>query len=254
MCRQTAPIDGARGGRPTEQGQRGGRRAGRTVTIVDPVIAPRRAQMLTQQLPRLRVDEPHVQVVPLHVDPLADPARRRAVEGGLDFDAAIEMHRAIAEAVVPKRLDGQRPQGGPFFGKHRGHLPLRRAMNARVGPVLVPAIQIGLGGLERLEAQALQRRPLRVADAGFDFPFPIGIADATRQRDDAVVREDVAIERIERRIVDVRREHALFEIIEHDRRPSCRRADERRARAARTRSARSSATSAAAPLSASAPA
>ena len=89
-------------------------------------------------------------------------------------------------------------------------------MNARVGPVLVPAIQIGLGGLEGLEAQALQRRPLRVADAGFDFAFPIGVADATRQRDGAVVREHVAIERIERRVVDVGREHALFEVIEHD--------------------------------------
>ena len=55
-----------------------------------------------------------------------------------------------------------------------------------------------------------------MADAGFDFAFAIGIADATRQRDDAVVREHVAIERIERGIVDVGREHALFEIVEDD--------------------------------------
>ena len=48
------------------------------------------------------------------------------------------------------------------------------------------------------------------------LPFAIGIADATRQRDDAVVREHVAIERIERRIVDVGREHALLEIVEDD--------------------------------------
>jgi hypothetical protein len=40
-------------------------------------------------------------------------------------------------------------------------------MNARVGPVLIPAIQIGLSGLEGFEAEPLQRRPLRVADAGF---------------------------------------------------------------------------------------
>ena len=50
----------------------------------------------------------------------------------------------------------------------------------------------------------------------FDFPFAIGIADATRQRDDTVVGQHVAIERIERRIVDVRREHAFFEIVEDD--------------------------------------
>ena len=55
-----------------------------------------------------------------------------------------------------------------------------------------------------------------MADAGFDFAFAIGIADATRQRDDAVVREHVAIERIERRVVDVGREHAFFEVVEDD--------------------------------------
>ena len=77
-----------------------------------------------------------------------------------------------------------------------------------------PAIQVRLRRLDRLEAQALQRRLLRVADAGFDFPFAIGIAHAARQRDDAVVGEDVAIERIERRIVDVRREHAFAQVVE----------------------------------------
>ena len=69
-----------------------------------------------------------------------------------------------------------------------------------------------------LEAQPAQRRLLRVADAGFDFALAIGIADAARQRDDAVVREHVAVERIERRIVDVGREDAFFEIVEDDRR------------------------------------
>ncbi len=53
-------------------------------------------------------------------------------------------------------------------------------------------------------------------DAGFDLPFPIGIADATRQGHDAVVREHVAEERIERGVVDVGREDALAEVVEHD--------------------------------------
>ena len=48
------------------------------------------------------------------------------------------------------------------------------------------------------------------------LPFPIGIADAARQRDDAVVREHVAIERIERGIVDVGREDAFAQIVEDD--------------------------------------
>ena len=77
-------------------------------------------------------------------------------------------------------------------------------MDPRVGPVRLPAIEVRLRGLERLEAEPFERRLLRMADPGLDFPFAIGIAHATRQRDDAVVRQDVAIERIERRIVDVR--------------------------------------------------
>jgi len=61
-----------------------------------------------------------------------------------------------------------------------------------------------------------------VADPGLDLAFPLVIADATREADDAVVREHVAVERIERRLVDVRGEHALFEVIEDDgpRRPA----------------------------------
>ena len=62
----------------------------------------------------------------------------------------------------------------------------------------------------------MQRGLLRVADPRFDFAFPIRIPDSARRRDDAVVGEDVAIKRIQRGIVDVGREYALFEIVEHD--------------------------------------
>ena len=88
-------------------------------------------------------------------------------------------------------------------------------MDARIGPARLPAIEIGLRRLERLEAQPLQGL-LRVAHAGFDFAFAIGIAHATRQRHDPVMGEHVAIERIERRIVDVGREDAFLQVIEHD--------------------------------------
>src|SRR5687767_13493117 len=136
-------------------------------------------------------------VVPLHLHTPTDPAGWRAGVRGLDFHAAIEMDGAFAEAVVAKRLERERPQGGPFLRKHRGDLALRGAMNARIGPVVFPAIEIGLRGLDRLEALALQRRLLRVTDGAFDFAFPIGIADAARQRDDAVMAQQVAIEWIQ---------------------------------------------------------
>ena len=42
------------------------------------------------------------------------------------------------------------------------------------------------------------------------------VTDATRYRDDAVVREHVAVQGIERGIVDVRRQDAFFEIVEDD--------------------------------------
>jgi hypothetical protein len=55
-----------------------------------------------------------------------------------------------------------------------------------------------------------------VPDASFDLALAVGIADATGQRDDAIVREHVAVQRIERGIVDVRGEDAFPEIVEDD--------------------------------------
>jgi hypothetical protein len=55
-----------------------------------------------------------------------------------------------------------------------------------------------------------------VPDARFDFAFAIGIADATRQRDDAIEREHIAAQRIERGIVDVRGEDPFLQIVEDD--------------------------------------
>jgi hypothetical protein len=74
-----------------------------------------------------------------------------------------------------------------------------------------------LGLRQCLEALAVERRLLRVADARFDFAFAIGIADAARQADDAVMREHVTVQRVERRLVDIGREHALLQIVEDDR-------------------------------------
>ena len=76
-------------------------------------------------------------------------------------------------------------------------------------------IQIGLRFFQAFEALPFERRLLRVADAGFHLAFPIRIADAARQGDRAVMCQHVAVERIQRRIVDIGREHAFAQVVEH---------------------------------------
>ncbi len=134
----------SRGGRAAEQRQGRGRCSRRLIADLDAMPATRGAQVLAQQVPRLGIDESDVQLIPLHVDVLSDPARRRAVIRGLDLHAAIEVHRADAKAIVPKRFERQRAERRSLLRKHRGDLAFRRAMDARVGPVFFPAIEIGL--------------------------------------------------------------------------------------------------------------
>ena len=147
------------------------------------------------------------------------------------------MHDALAVLVIAKRLQRQRQQRGFLFGKHGGHLPLGGAVDARVGPALFPVIEVGLGFFQTLEAQAFQRCFLRMTDAGFDFAFAIRISNAARHGDGAVVREHVAIERIERGIVDVGNEHAFASDCRARRRAWRRPAGERLVRATRPRCA-----------------
>jgi hypothetical protein len=85
-----------------------------------------------------------VAAVPPDLGAPADPARRRAIRGGLDFDTAVQVHGELAELVIAEELVRQRQQRGPLFGKHRRYLPLGGAMNARVGPALFPPVQVSL--------------------------------------------------------------------------------------------------------------
>src|SRR5258708_15535265 len=70
-------------------------------------------------------------------------------------------------------------------------------------------------------SRVLKRFPLSgvffgVSDGGLDFSFSIWIFDPARQGHCTVVGEDVAIEWIQRGIVDVGDEHAFAQVIEHD--------------------------------------
>src|ERR1700728_84217 len=88
-------------------------------------------------------------------------------------------------------------------------------MNACVGPVRFPAIQVGLRVLQALEALAFERRPLCVANTRFYFAFAIRVLHSAWKRCDAVVLQHVTVQRIERGLINVGREHAFAEIIEH---------------------------------------
>ena len=77
-----------------------------------------------------------------------------------------------------ERLTRQRRQRGLLFGEHRGNLPLDCAMDARVGPVGFPAIQIRLGLFEPLEAPSFKRRVFGAANAALHFPLAIRIGNS----------------------------------------------------------------------------
>src|SRR5690606_30260621 len=172
-------------------------------------------EILAEKLAAL-VQEAHASAVPLDVDHATDPAGRRVVVRGIDLDTAVEVHDAAAVLVIAKSLERKRLQVRPFLGKHRRDLALGGAVDARVSPALLPAVEVRLCVGEALEAKSLERRVLRVADAALDFAFAVSVAHTARQRDGAMVGEHVAVKRIESRVVDVGLEHALLEVVEHD--------------------------------------
>ncbi len=55
-----------------------------------------------------------------------------------------------------------------------------------------------------------------MADRGLDLPLPIGIPPPTRQGDGLVVREHVAVQRVQDRVVDIRGEHAFAQVVDDD--------------------------------------
>src|SRR5579885_1884217 len=153
--------------------------------------------------------------VPLHLNMPSDPAWRRAVVGRLDFDAAIQVHGSLAVLVIAERFYRQRKQCGPLFGEHRRDLPLGGSMNAGVGPALLPAVQISLCVFQALEALSFEWSLLCMSDTGLDFAFPIRVLHSARKGCDTVVLQHVTVQRIERGLINVWREHALAQIIEH---------------------------------------
>src|SRR5437868_10751760 len=100
--------------------------------------------MLAQQPASERVEQSDLRCIPLHLNAPSDPARRRAVVSGFDFDTAIQVHRALAVLVITKRFEWQRKQRRAFFGEYYGYLALGSAVNTRVGPPLFPPVEMSL--------------------------------------------------------------------------------------------------------------
>jgi hypothetical protein len=161
--------------------------------VSNAIPAARGPQVLAQQLSRVGIEQPHVVVIPLHLDSPADPARRRAVISGLDFDTAVQVHRAFAVLVIAESLDRRWEQRRTLFSEHCRNLPFRGAMDARVGPALFPAVQIDLRLVQALEAQPFQGCLLCVPDTGFDLTLAIRVLHPAGQSHGAIVLQHVTI-------------------------------------------------------------
>src|SRR5215216_4521627 len=89
-------------------------------------------------------------------------------------------HDALPVFIKAEGLEWEWQQVWSFFGKHRRHLSFGGAVNAGVGLVCLPTIEISLRGCQTLEALAFEWCLLRMAHASFNFAFTIRIFDATR--------------------------------------------------------------------------
>ena len=114
------------------------------VLIGDAMPAPFLAAVLTQELPRARIQHPHHVAVPLHFYAAADPAWRRTVVRGIDFNAAIQVHAPVAKLIQAKRLQRQWQQRGLLFAEHGCYLALGGGMDAQMSGLhlTLPACQL----------------------------------------------------------------------------------------------------------------
>ncbi len=224
---------GARAGGLREQRQRGGRGARRPILGVDRVVPGRLAAVLAEERARRGIEEADMDAVPLDRDVAAEPARaagrsrrtrpRRSRRDGpcaCRTGSSETARPAAAGAPAAPRRTWRRP--GAWWCRGCGCRPSARPSGrGRLAP----------------PSSVSKRRPLSApcvwAIADSTFPFRSGSAHPTGQRDGAVVREHVAIERVQGGIVDVRRQHALAQDCRESRPARRRPAGEMSPRAAR---------------------
>ena len=112
-----------------------------------------------------------MQVVPLHVDALADRAGWRAVVRRFDFDTAIEMDGPLAVPVVAKWLARQRPERRLLSANSANVAATCRFVVPwiRVSPSAFPIDPDTLAPPPASRSGTAERRLLRVTDARFDL-------------------------------------------------------------------------------------
>ena len=151
-----------------------------------------------------------------HQHPAADGRRACGVAAVVDAHAAVVADGALGLGEVLHPQQGQGLQVGLLFLEHGLHLAAFAAVDARGRPLGLPVLQEGVLLFDRLEAPALQRRGLGVADGVLHGALAVGVAHARRVGHHAVVRQGRGIDRVEFGLVQVGLEHALLEVVEHD--------------------------------------
>ncbi len=142
--------------------------------------------------------------------------RQRGVVRTVHLDDAGIVDGARFLLEVGEACQWQRLERGFFLLIHLQHLTLLAAVNARCSPAFFPVGQPLILCIDGFEPTTFQRRVLRMLDRRLDRTLSIRIGDATRIGDCAVVRQQCRIDGIELRLVQVRPDHALLKIVEHD--------------------------------------
>src|SRR2546425_2924269 len=136
----------ADGGGAGEQLERRGQRAPGAVVGVFAVLPGVLALVLAQEGPGAQIEDADGARVPLDQEFGPDAARRDAVVGLGDLDAAVEVHGAGAEGVVAEGRRRERAKMRTRLGKHRGDPGPGPALESRLGPAGLPASVAGPGG------------------------------------------------------------------------------------------------------------
>ena len=172
---------------------------------------------LAQELSCARIEQAHMQSVPLNSAPSsADPARRHAVVGGFDLDTAVKVNGSLAMWLVVAKV------GSTGSGWRKRFLFARTwprpvawwCREYACPPSPLPSDrECALRSFQAVEALTFKRRLLGMADARLYFAFPVGIADPAGHGDSAIVSEHIPIERIQSGIVNIGSEDTFFKVV-----------------------------------------